>query len=48
MVTGGNNPFLPLMRYRTGDFCSLKIENGVPFLVDLEARNPVVFIRNQT
>lgn len=43
VVTGGNNPFLPLVRYRTGDFCSLKIENGVPFLVDLEARNPVVF-----
>ncbi|MBS7256317.1 AMP-binding protein [Flavobacterium branchiicola] len=43
VVTGGNNPFLPLIRYRTGDFCSLKIENGVPFLVDLEARNPVVF-----
>ena len=43
VVTGGNNPFLPLIRYRTGDFCSLKIENGVPFLVALEARNPVVF-----
>lgn len=43
VVTGGNNPFLPLIRYRTGDFCSLKIENGVPFLIDLEARNPIVF-----
>lgn len=43
VVTGGNNPFLPLIRYRTGDFCSLKIENGIPFLVDLEARNPIVF-----
>ncbi|MCD0466003.1 AMP-binding protein [Flavobacterium sp. ENC] len=43
VVTGGINPFLPLIRYRTGDFCSLKIENGVPYLVDLEARNPVVF-----
>lgn len=43
VVTGGNNPFLPLVRYRTGDFCSLKIENGVPFLIDLEARNPVLF-----
>jgi phenylacetate-CoA ligase len=43
VVTGGSNPFLPLIRYRTGDFCSLKIENGIPFLVDLEARNPVVF-----
>ncbi|TDP03174.1 AMP-binding protein [Flavobacterium sp. 245] len=44
VITGGSNPFLPLIRYRTGDFCSLKIENGVPFLVDLEARNPVVFV----
>lgn len=43
VVTGGSNPFLPLIRYRTGDFCSLKIEKGVPFLVDLEARNPIVF-----
>jgi phenylacetate-CoA ligase len=43
VVTGGINPFLPLIRYRTGDFCSLKIENGVPFLVGLEARNPVIF-----
>lgn len=43
VVTGGSNPFLPLIRYRTGDFCSLKIEKGIPFLIDLEARNPVVF-----
>ncbi|WP_343529519.1 AMP-binding protein [Flavobacterium sp. MC2016-06] len=43
VVTGGNNPFLPLVRYRTGDFCSLKIENAIPYLIDLEARNPVVF-----
>ncbi|OXA75689.1 phenylacetate-CoA ligase [Flavobacterium aquidurense] len=43
VVTGGNNPFLPLIRYRTGDFCSLKIENGVPFIVGLEARNPILF-----
>lgn len=48
VVTGGINPFLPLMRYRTGDFCSLKIENGVPFLVDLEARNPVVFFTKKS
>ncbi len=43
VITGGNNPFLPLIRYRTGDFCRLKIENGIPYLIDLEARNPVVF-----
>ncbi len=43
VITGGNNPFLPLIRYRTGDFCKLEIENGVPYLVDLEARMPVPF-----
>ncbi len=43
VVTGGSNPFLPLIRYRTGDFCSLKIQNGIPFLVGLEARNPIFF-----
>lgn len=43
VVTGGCNPFLPLIRYRTSDFCSLQIEDGIPFLIDLEARNPIVF-----
>ena len=43
VVTGGSNPFLPLIRYRTGDFCSLKIVDGIPYLIDLEARNPVIF-----
>ncbi|MBN1185730.1 MAG: AMP-binding protein [Bacteroidales bacterium] len=45
VITGGNNPFLPLIRYRTGDFCKLKIENGIPYLIDLEARLPVVFYK---
>ncbi|WMJ74382.1 AMP-binding protein [Cytophagaceae bacterium ABcell3] len=43
VITGGINPFLPLIRYRTGDFCSMEVENGVPYLVDLEARSPVPF-----
>lgn len=43
VVTGGTNPFLPLVRYRTGDFCSVQIEDGVPYLYDLEARKPVAF-----
>lgn len=46
VVTGGSNPFLPLIRYRTGDFCRLEIRDGVPFLLDLEARNPIVFYTN--
>ncbi len=43
VVTGGNNPFLPLIRYRTGDFCSLIMKNGIPYLKNLEARSPVPF-----
>lgn len=42
VITGGNNPFLPLIRYRTGDFCRLQLENGIPYLLDLEARAPVM------
>lgn len=45
VVTGGNNPFLPLIRYRTGDFCSMVIEKGVPYLVDLEGREPANYCR---
>lgn len=45
VITGGNNPFLPLIRYRTGDFCSIRINNGIPYLVDLEARTPVAYYR---
>ncbi|HQK20478.1 MAG TPA: hypothetical protein PLJ27_23665, partial [Polyangiaceae bacterium] len=44
-VTGGNNPFLPLVRYRTGDFASLKYVDGHPCLCDLEGRSPVIFLR---
>jgi phenylacetate-CoA ligase len=43
VITGGNNPFLPLIRYRTGDSCRLRTENGIPYLLDLEARRPVPF-----
>jgi len=47
VVTGGNNPFLPLLRYRTGDFCRLQIEHGIPYLYDLQARKPVPFYTKQ-
>lgn len=43
VITGGNNPFLPLIRYRTGDFCSLEFEDGRIYIKDLEARTPVAF-----
>lgn len=42
--TGGRNPFLPLLRYRTGDWAALSDKSGVPTLVDFEGRPPVVFV----
>jgi phenylacetate-CoA ligase len=43
VVTGGVNPFLPLVRYRTGDFGALSFRGDVPRLVGIERRKPVVF-----
>jgi phenylacetate-CoA ligase len=45
VVTGGVNPFLPLVRYRTGDFGALSFREEVPRLVGIERRRPVVFQR---
>lgn len=42
-LTGGRNPFLPLLRYRTGDYASLAWHQGNPVLVGLEGRQPVCF-----
>jgi phenylacetate-CoA ligase len=42
-LTGGFNPFLPLLRYRTGDTASLHFVGWRPVLRDLEGRPPVVF-----
>jgi phenylacetate-CoA ligase len=42
-LTGGRNPFLPLLRYRTGDSASLEFHQEMPVLVGLEGRPPVVF-----
>lgn len=46
-VTGGINPFLPLLRYRTGDFASLEFINGQPCLIDLEGRSPTLFLNQE-
>lgn len=43
-LTGGRNPFLPLLRYRTGDFASMDFDGAAPVLVDIEGRTPVVFV----
>ena len=42
-LTGGFNPFIPLLRYRTGDFASLAFSGSQPLLVGLEGRPPVIF-----
>lgn len=42
-VSGGNNPFLPLIRYRTGDFGSLKKTESGFCIINLEGRNPTIF-----
>ena len=42
-LTGGNNPYLPLLRYRTGDYAVNRRASGTLELVDLEGRPPVVF-----
>ncbi|HXG65860.1 MAG TPA: capsule biosynthesis protein CapK [Blastocatellia bacterium] len=43
-LTGGRNPFLPLLRYRTGDYAAMEFRGRKPLLVGLEGREPVVFI----
>lgn len=43
-LTCGRNPFLPLLRYRTGDFARLVRRRGAQQLADLEGRAPVVFL----
>jgi phenylacetate-CoA ligase len=42
-LTGGFNPFLPLIRYRTGDFGCIAFRGGQPLLTHLEMRHPIIF-----
>lgn len=42
-LTGGFNPCLPLLRYRTGDFAAIRFGASEPVLLDLEGRPPVRF-----
>jgi phenylacetate-coenzyme A ligase PaaK-like adenylate-forming protein len=44
-LTGGFNPYLPLLRYRTGDYASLSFDGDQPLLCGLEGRPPVMFRR---
>jgi phenylacetate-CoA ligase len=43
-LTGGRNPYLPLLRYRTGDFASLQTIEGHRVLVGLEGRQSVEYV----
>ncbi|MCW5953198.1 MAG: AMP-binding protein [Propionibacteriaceae bacterium] len=43
VVTAGENPLLPLVRYRTGDYARLVEHDGHPALADLEGRAHVRF-----
>jgi len=44
VVTAGENPLLPLVRYRTGDFGRLVEVAGRPALADLEGREATRFL----
>ena len=44
-LTGGRNPYVPLLRYRTGDYAAMRLDTGTPVLFDLEGRPPVVYRR---
>lgn len=43
-LTGGRNPLLSLVRYRTGDYASLDFSGPRPVLVGLEGRPPTRFL----
>lgn len=42
-LTGGFNFYLPLLRYRTGDYAALRFNGLEPVLVGLEGRPPIRF-----
>lgn len=44
VVTCGENAYLPLVRYRTGDHARLVTHHGRPALADLEGREATVFV----
>ncbi len=42
-LTGGYNPYLPLLRYRTGDHAALDQISGAPGLIGLSGRAPTIY-----
>jgi phenylacetate-CoA ligase len=43
VLSGGMNPFLPLLRYRTNDFASLTFHGRLPLITGLQGRPPTLF-----
>jgi phenylacetate-CoA ligase len=43
-LTGGRNPFQPLLRYRTDDYAAMEFRGSAPALVNFEGRKPTMFI----
>lgn len=43
-LSGGMNPYFPLLRYRTSDYARLEFEGELPLLADFHGRAPLVFI----
>ncbi len=43
-LTGGRNPLMPLLRYRTGDYAALETDEGGRVLRDLLGREPVEYV----
>ena len=50
IVTGGRNPYFPMLRYKTGDtgaiFYNHKFDGHTPLLKILDSRKPVIFTTN--
>jgi len=47
VLTGGRNPFQPLLRYRTDDYAAMEFRAGKPVLAQFEGRQPTMFIDTQ-
>lgn len=42
-LTGGRNPFLPLLRYRTGDFAAMEVRGHERFLMNFHGRQHIEY-----
>lgn len=42
-LSGGMNPYFPLLRYRTNDYARLNLDHTPPLILDFQGRAPIVF-----